>query len=223
VHHFHHHHTNDHGYAHRRARGRGHFPGEGRSDCEEQHIEMAGHGSRGPHFGHRGGRHGFGGGWGGEHGGRRRRIVDSGELRLVLLALIQRQPRHGYDLIRAIDDLTAGNYVPSPGMVYPTLSLLQEMGLIEEAASEGARRPFQVTTEGSDHLASRKAEVEALFARLSALAGAENRSDAAPVRRAMENLRTALGLRLQRDDLQGETLHEIAAILDEAARKIERT
>src|SRR5919204_3293828 len=85
---------------------------------------------RGPH------RYGYGRGWGdaGEaHGGRRRRIFDSGELRLVLLKLIADQPRHGYELIRAIEELTAGSYVPSPGVVYPTLTMLHEMGQIEEA------------------------------------------------------------------------------------------
>jgi hypothetical protein len=61
------------------------------------------------HFGHRGGRHRFDDGWGRAHGGHRRRIADSGELRLVLLALIEREPRHGYDLSRAIENLTVGN------------------------------------------------------------------------------------------------------------------
>ena len=66
-----------------------------------------------------------------------RRMFESGELRLVLLKLIAEQPRHGYDLIRAIEEMTGGEYAPSPGVVYPTLTLLQDMGLIEEAAGEG--------------------------------------------------------------------------------------
>ena len=65
-------------------------------------------------------------------------MFESGELRLVLLKLIADEPRHGYDLIRAIEELTGGEYAPSPGVVYPTLTLLQDMGLIEEAAGEGA-------------------------------------------------------------------------------------
>ena len=75
-------------------------------------------------------------------------MFESGELRLVLLRLIADEPRHGYDLIRAIEELTGGEYAPSPGVVYPTLTLLQDMGLIEEARGEGARKPFQVTDEG---------------------------------------------------------------------------
>ena len=193
------------------------------SDSENHHPHaMAGEGRHGRHVGHRG-RHSFGGGrWGGDHRGRRRRVIDSGELRLVLLALIAEQPRHGYELIRAIEELTGGSYVPSPGMIYPTLTLLQDMGQIEEAKSDGARKLFQITAEGTAHLAQRKDEVDALLARLAALAAAERRGEAAPVRRAMENLRTALAYRLDREELRSDTLHEIAAILDEAARKIER-
>src|SRR5579885_3543114 len=86
---------------------------------------------------------GFGGG--GRRGRRSRRMFESGELRLVLLKLIADEPRHGYDLIRAIEELTAGEYAPSPGVVYPTLTLLQDMGLIEEAAEAGSRKPFQIT------------------------------------------------------------------------------
>ena len=70
----------------------------------------------------------------------RGRVFDGGELRLVLLQLIAEQPRHGYDLIQAIEEITHGAYAPSPGVVYPTLTMLADMGLIEEAKSEGSRK-----------------------------------------------------------------------------------
>jgi DNA-binding PadR family transcriptional regulator len=183
---------------------------------------------RGSHrhaIGHRG-YHGFGRGGRGEaddpRGGRRRRIFDSGELRLVLLKLIADQPRHGYELIRAIEELTGGLYVPSPGMVYPILTLLQDMGHIEEATSGGTRKQFAVTAEGAAHLAEKRQEVEALFARLSELASARQRTDGGPIRRAMGNLRAVLMYRLDRENVEAETVHAVAAILDEAAQKIER-
>ena len=193
------------------------------------HDHRGGH-SHGHHHhfgaGGGGGRRGFGrGGWGepedGRHG-RRRRIFDAGELRLVLLKLISDQPRHGYELIRAIEELSGGLYVPSPGVVYPTLTMLHEMGQIEEAVSGGARKAFSVTPEGAEHLVARKAEVEALFARLIQLATARERTDGGPIRRAMQNLRTVLMYRLDREDVPAETLHQAAAILDEAAQRIER-
>src|SRR6478736_6644821 len=88
-------------------------------------------------------------------GGRSWRMFESGELRLVLLKLIADEPRHGYDLIRAIEEMTGGEYAPSPGVVYPTLTLLQDMGLIEEAPGKGPRKPFQVTDEGRKQLEER--------------------------------------------------------------------
>ena len=161
-------------------------------------------------------------GWGGRRG-RRGRMFESGELRLVLLKLIADEPRHGYDLIRAIEDLTGGEYAPSPGVIYPTLTLLQDMGLIEEAAGEGPRKPFQVTDEGRKHLEEREEEIEALFERLRELAPREGSSAGPAIGRAVKNLMTALRHRIGRDGLDDELLHEIAGILDEAAQKIERT
>ena len=163
-------------------------------------------------------------GWGrkGRRGRGGRRMFESGELRLVLLKLIADEPRHGYDLIRAIEDLTGGEYAPSPGVVYPTLTLLQDMGLIEEAAGEGPRKPFQVTDEGRSHLEEREDEVEALFDRLRDLAPSASQSAGPAIGRAVKNLMTALSHRIGRDGLDEELLHEIAAILDEAAQRIER-
>jgi DNA-binding PadR family transcriptional regulator len=161
-------------------------------------------------------------GWGGRRG-RRGRMFESGELRLVLLKLIADEPRHGYDLIRAIEDLTGGEYAPSPGVIYPTLTLLQDMGLIEESPGEGPRKAFQVTQEGRDHLAEREDEVEALFERLRDLAPRESSGAGPAIGRAVKNLMTALRHRVGRDGIDDELLHEIAGILDEAAQKIERT
>jgi DNA-binding PadR family transcriptional regulator len=160
---------------------------------------------------------------GGRRGRRSRRMFESGELRLVLLKLIADEPRHGYDLIRAIEDLTGGEYAPSPGVIYPTLTLLQDMGLIEEAPVEGARKPFQVTEEGRQHLEERSEEVEALLERLADLKPDERQTAGPAIGRAVKNLMTALSHRVGRDGLDEELLHEIAAILDEAAQKIERT
>jgi len=153
---------------------------------------------------------------------RSRRMFESGELRLVLLKLIADEPRHGYDLIRAIEDLTGGEYAPSPGVVYPTLTLLQDMALIEEAPGEGPRKAFQITDEGRKHLEEREEEVEALFERLRDLAPREGSGAGPAIGRAVKNLMTALRHRVSRDGIDDELLHEIAAILDEAAQRIER-
>ena len=163
-------------------------------------------------------------GFRGRHGGGRgrRRMFESGELRLVLLKLIADEPRHGYDLIRAIEEITGGEYAPSPGVVYPTLTLLQDMGLIEEAKEKGPRKPFQATDEGRKHLEENAAEVEALFERLAEFAPRESSSSGPAIGRAVKNLMTALSHRVGRDGLDDDLLHEIAAILDDAAQRIER-
>jgi DNA-binding PadR family transcriptional regulator len=164
----------------------------------------------------------FGGDWADEFGfggggrrGRRGRMFESGELRLVLLKLIADQPRHGYDLIRAI-------YAPSPGVVYPTLTMLEEMGLIAETPGEGARRPYGITAEGQAHLAERSEDVEALLERLEGAGEGKRRAGGRPIQRAVGNLLSALWHRVTADDIGEDRLHEIAAILDEAAQRIER-
>ncbi|PZO91532.1 MAG: PadR family transcriptional regulator [Sphingomonas sanxanigenens] len=178
---------------------------------------------------------GYGAWTGGPHFGRkhermreamerhgRRRMFEGGELRHVLLKLIGEQPRHGYDLIREIEQLTSGAYAPSPGVIYPTLTLLQDMGLIDEEKSEGARKLFAITAEGRTHLAEHEAEIAALFERLAALGAWRERTDGGPVRRAMGNLKTVLQQRLGAAGADADTQHEIAALIDELAQKIER-
>jgi DNA-binding PadR family transcriptional regulator len=177
------------------------------------------------------GRSGFGGGWGqwggdewggGGRGRGRRRMFDVGDLRLVLLKLIADQQRHGYDLIRAIEELTHGVYAPSPGVVYPTLTMLQDMGLIEETKGEAARKVFKVTKDGKAHLAEKADEVAGLFERLEDVGGDQRKAEGPPIRRAVGNLLSSIWHRVTRDEMDEETMHRIAEILDEAARKIER-
>jgi DNA-binding PadR family transcriptional regulator len=158
---------------------------------------------------------------GGGEGGRRRGLYDSEELRLVLLSLIAEQPRHGYDLIREIEERTGGEYAPSPGIVYPTLTMLQDMGLIVESDAAGTRKVYAATLEGRQHLAEKKEDVAALLARIEELKSAQ-RGDRAPVRRAMRNLHLALAEKVARSD-NDELMHKIAALLDEVTQKIERT
>jgi DNA-binding PadR family transcriptional regulator len=154
--------------------------------------------------------------------GGRRRLFDSGELRLVLLKLIADSPRHGYDLIREMETLTGGVYAPSPGVVYPTLTLLDEMGLIGEQQAEGAKKQFAITEAGRAHIDDKKTEIDGLFERLAALEEVRARGDRAPIRRAMGNLHAVLHNRMHAGEITDETLHQVAAILDEAAQKIER-
>jgi DNA-binding PadR family transcriptional regulator len=163
------------------------------------------------------------GSWGGGRGrGGRRGMFKPGELRLVLLKLIADQPRHGYDLIQSIEEMTGGAYAPSPGVVYPTLTMLEDMGFIAEQATEGSRKAYAATDEGRAHLDERREEADALITRLTEQGDRERRAGGAPISRAVGNLLSALWHRVQREGMDDETLHRIAEILDEAARKVER-
>ena len=160
-------------------------------------------------------------GWG-HHRRGRRRMFESGELRLVLLKLIADEPRHGYDLIKAIEELTGGRYAPSPGDVYPTLTMLQDMGLIEEAPVEGARKPFQITEAGRAHLEENQEDADELIERLKGLSPEHQPEGGSPIWRAMRNLGVAIRNRVQQGEISQDTIYEVAALIDELAQKIER-
>ena len=169
----------------------------------------------------------------GPHGGRRfmrgmfrgrmgrGRMFEQGALRLVILKLIADAPRHGYELIKEIEERLGGAYSPSPGVIYPTLTLLEEQELIRPEPEEGGKKRYAITEAGRKTLEENAREVEALFARMEeAGAGGAGR---AQLFRAMHNLRTALRLRLARGRLSEEELRKIVAALDATAREIERS
>jgi len=163
-----------------------------------------------------------GGGRGGRGGGGRRRLFDNETLRLILLKLLADEARHGYDLIRAIEALSGEAYAPSPGVVYPTLTLLADMDFIAEQPGEGSRKRFAITDAGRAHVAERQAALDLALERLASLAQKAQRMDGGPVRRAMHNLRFALQNRLEKEGADEQTLLDVAALIDEAAHKIER-
>ncbi len=150
-------------------------------------------------------------------GGRLARFLEHGDLRLLVLHLIHEKPRHGYEIIKAIEDLAGGAYAPSPGVIYPTLTLLEELGQIE-ATAEGARKCFAITESGTKALAENRAAIEMLLAKIRAT---QPREPGAPVIRAMENLKTALRLKFGGERTPPELTRKIADILDATARQIE--
>jgi DNA-binding PadR family transcriptional regulator len=116
----------------------------------------------------------FGGGFGGRAGMgggdimRAGRMLATGDLRLIALALIAEQPRHGYEIIKLLEDKTAGWYSPSPGIVYPTLTYLEEAGHVT-AQAEGAKKLYTITEDGKAHLAENQDFVDAVLERMSAV------------------------------------------------------
>ena len=194
------HHTHGHGFGRRFAR-----PPQDREDgLDDRHEHRHG---QGPH------RH--------RHGCGRRRPFDHGELRLLALSMIAAEPRHGYELMKGIEERLGGTYSPSPGVIYPTLAWLEDMGFVALDVAEAGRKRYRVTAEGEAFLAANRPALEALEARLG---GTEGRPGVpAPVIRAMENLKLALRLRLVRGPLEPASAEAIATALDAAALAVERS
>ena len=198
----------------------------------------------------------FGGGFGGPRGGgfgdwggfgdslRIGRMLASGDLRLIALYFIELQPRHGYDLIKAIEEKTNGIYSPSPGVVYPALTFLEEAGYVT-STTEGNKRLYTITAEGRAHLADNREAVEGTLAHLGRIgeqwskmrqnwdeAGETFRgytghpdrdmADVAPeVNEARKHLKQAIKAAAKNPDPIAQ--RRLADILRRAAEEIERT
>jgi DNA-binding PadR family transcriptional regulator len=167
-------------------------------------------------MGGRGGGPGFGGGR-----GRRGRFFDQGDLRLVILNLTAEKPSYGYEIIKAIEERLAGLYSPSPGVVYPTLTLLEEMGLVTIDESDG-KKLYAATPAGRRHLEANRATLDAILGRMAEVNAANAGGRPPQIVRAIENLRTALRLKLTRGPLSDEQIRAIAAELDAAVARIEQ-
>lgn len=100
------------------------------------------------------------------------RMFGQGDLRLLLLALIADKPSHGYDLIRTIEARFGGSYSPSPGTIYPTLTLLEEQDMIAPEANSGAKKSYIATSKGREFLAENANDIQALMTRIDIMAKA---------------------------------------------------
>jgi DNA-binding PadR family transcriptional regulator len=173
-------------------------------------------------FGGFGGRHGMGGGMNPEDM-RARRMLAQGDLRLIALALIAQAPRHGYEIIKLVEEKTADWYSPSPGIVYPTLTYLEEAGYVT-ASAEGAKKLYAITDEGRAYLEANRDLVSVVLDRLTAFGervsrwrrderGERDRRGALPplVEATLDHLRTAVGKRLENDAEAEARLVEILA------------
>jgi DNA-binding PadR family transcriptional regulator len=169
-------------------------------------------------------RHGFtedegGFGRGGFFGGRGGRMFGHGDLRLVLLSLIAEKPRHGYDLIRAIEEKFGGAYAPSPGAVYPTLTLLAEQDYIAAEAASGTRKLYQITDAGRDFLDENAVALKGIQSRMDLAAQAFSmHSTPEMVHEAIRTLKQALHMR--RGPWTAEEAERVRKLIEATARQI---
>jgi DNA-binding PadR family transcriptional regulator len=156
-------------------------------------------------------------------GGRgRERMFEQGDLKFVVLNLLSERPRHGYEIIKAIEELAGGEYCPSPGVIYPTLTLLEELGQATVTLEQGGKKQYGITAEGTALLASQQEILERILGRLQSAGAVADARRAPELQRSMQNFKTALHFRLSRD-LDPAALRKIADAIDRAAVDIERS
>jgi DNA-binding PadR family transcriptional regulator len=194
--------------------------GSGRRHCAGRH-------SHGPGFGGLFG--GLGRGDFGWHAFRAGRKLGSEDLQLVILALLEDKPSHGYEIIKAIEERSSGFYSPSPGMVYPALTYLEEIGYASVRV-DGTRKLYTITDAGRTHLEQNRGVVDAMLAQLkwigekmshfrNAFSGEDQSADAtsSKLRESRRRLKVALA---EKEDASEDEQRRIAEILDRATDEI---
>ena len=167
----------------------------------------------------------FGRGFGGQrhehrYGGRGERMFDAGDIKLVILKLLSEQPSYGYQLIKTMEERLAGGYTPSAGVIYPTLTMLEEEGLATSSV-ENNKKVFAVTVEGKQFLEENKGRVDALFERLEEAGQGFKRGRSPEIMKAFHNLRTAVIGRVRREGVSEEQIAKIAEAINAAAKSID--
>jgi DNA-binding PadR family transcriptional regulator len=166
----------------------------------------------GAEAGHRG-RHGWG------RGGR---MFEQGDLKYVILQLLSEKPRHGYEVIKALEERLGGTYSPSPGAVYPTLTMLEDMGYARETTGDAGKKVYEITDEGRAYLEQNKGAVDEIFDRISDFATSFFGPPMVEVHQAFKNVARATYATATRLK-DPEKLRQIREALDRAVAEIEAT
>ena len=214
-----------------RFEGRHGCHGRGRRNFEEMLAMGGGPFRRGFGRGGPGGGQGGGRGFGDDGDGRIGRFLMQGDLRLLVLALIEKEPRHGYEIIKYIEDMTYGFYAPSPGVVYPTLTYLEEAGYVV-AEADGNKKRYVITDEGRKYLEENRSFAATILDRLSEFAERirqkqerqQRGRDGGPalprsVDAAMLNLREVIARKLEADEKKAG---EVVRLLLDVAEDLDR-
>jgi DNA-binding PadR family transcriptional regulator len=187
----------------------------GRNEDPETRFFGRGFGAGRGDFGGRGLRgheRGFGGGRG--------RLFDAGDVKLVILKLLSEQPSYGYQLIKTMEERLAGGYTPSAGVIYPTLTMLEEEGLAG-ASSESNKKVYSVTPEGTEYLLRNNARVGELFARLEEAGRGFERGRSPEIMKAFMDLKGAVVARVSRQSVTPEQIRKITEAIRGAAKTID--
>lgn len=165
--------------------------------------------------------------WGPRHGGHRGgpfrggRMFGQGDLKYVILKLLEEKPRHGYEIIKELEDRFGGTYSPSPGTVYPTLTMLEDMGYASASQEEGGKRIYQITEEGRKYLAENRSTVEDIFERIAQFGAGLFGPSMMEVNRAFKDLARTVYASAPRLSADPDKLRRIREALERSVKEIE--
>jgi len=155
---------------------------------------------------------------GGPFGGGR--MFDQGHLKYVILKLLEEKPRHGYEIIKEIEERFGGAYSPSPGTVYPTLTLLEDLGYAVARPEESGKKIYEITDEGRKHLAENQPLTDDIFSKIEDFAQSIFGEPMMDVNRGLKNVASAI-YGAKRQGRSAEQMRRIREILDQAAKSID--
>lgn len=155
---------------------------------------------------------------GGPRGGR---MFEQGDLKYVILQLLAEKPRHGYEVIKELEERFAGTYAPSAGTVYPTLALLEDLGYATVTPEEGGKKIYTITDEGRQYLEQNRSAVDDIFERIAEL-GASFLSDGmGEINRAMGTVGRATYASASRYFRDKDKVAKVREVLERAAKEID--
>lgn len=149
-------------------------------------------------------------------------MFNQGDLRLIVLRLISESPRHGYEIIKAIESESMGAYRPSAGAIYPILGHLEELDYIAVSSSSNGKKVHEITTAGTAFLSENEDAIRSMDNRLGRMRKFSDNEQSQQIRRAMDNLKMGLRMRLTREPLGENEIHRIVDAIDAAAVAVER-
>jgi DNA-binding PadR family transcriptional regulator len=148
-------------------------------------------------------------------------MFEQGDLKYVVLQLLQEKPRHGYEIIKELEERFSGAYSPSPGTVYPTLTMLVDLGFAVARDEEGGKKIYEITDAGRAHLAEHRSTVDDIFERMAEFGTSLFGGKMMDVNRAFADLGRAVYGSAFRRSAEPEVLAKMREVLERAAKEID--
>lgn len=153
--------------------------------------------------------------------GRAARFFEQGDLKYVVLRLLEEKPRHGYDIIKELEQRFGGSYAPSPGTVYPTLTMLEDLGYARVVPEDGGKKIYEITDEGRKHLAEHSSTVDDIFQRIARFVEGFTDAPMTELNQSFQRLAKATYRTATNHIRDRETLEKIRDIIRRAAEEVE--